>query len=583
MKKYQSQFLTLVRNIKCLLATAIIFSLLGGAIQPIYGYLISEGISSLSYPGKDIYLAGMWSGIYFLIFAICNMFIIFIQYYVFRIIGEKIAKLLRLQTFDKYLALDASFYDIPENNPGSLLSKLSTDTTNVNGIALSMFCSTAQSISTVLIGIIGGFIYNWTLSLINLAFLPFFIVLVMLLFKIMTTFANVDDDVNTKVGSMISECVNNTVTIYSYNMQNHLKEKNGQIIDNGFNLIKYKIVISGIFFGVSQGILFFIYATLFYSGGKLVDSGKLDAYKMFKAIFILLFASFGLQMAQVYVGDMTKAKESLISLYKVLLTEPKIDISKKEENIIASNIKGHISFKNVTFAFPSKPDIIVLDNISFEVNPGQSVAFVGASGSGKSTIVQLIERFYDVNSGSIEIDGTDIKKYDIISLRKEIGVVLQEPVIFQRNVMENIRYGKLEASDDEVKEVARQARIEQYVNEENFDKEKVSGGEKQRIAIARAMIKKPKILLLDEATSALDKENEEKVQEHLNECMVGKTSIIVAHRLSTVEKCDKIYLVENGKIIEEGNHQELIEMKGKYYKLYKSGQGNKNENIPVII
>ena len=316
----------------------------------------------------------------------------------------------------------------------------------------------------------------------------------MLLFKIMTTFANVDDDVNTKVGSMISECVNNTVTIYSYNMQNHLKEKNGQIIDNGFNLIKYKIVISGIFFGVSQGILFFIYATLFYSGGKLVDSGKLDAYKMFKAIFILLFASFGLQMAQVYVGDMTKAKESLISLYKVLLTEPKIDISKKEENIIASNIKGHISFKNVTFAFPSKPDIIVLDNISFEVNPGQSVAFVGASGSGKSTIVQLIERFYDVNSGSIEIDGTDIKKYDIISLRKEIGVVLQEPVIFQRNVMENIRYGKLEASDDEVKEVARQARIEQYVNEENFDKEKVSGGEKQRIAIARAMIKKPKIL-----------------------------------------------------------------------------------------
>ena len=162
-------------------------------------------------------------------------------------------------------------------------------------------------------------------------------------------------------------------------------------------------------------------------------------------------------------------------------------------------------------------------------------------------------------------------------------MVLQEPVIFQRNVMENIRYGKLEASDDEVKEVARQARIEQYVNEENFDKEKVSGGEKQRIAIARAMIKKPKILLLDEATSALDKENEEKVQEHLNECMVGKTSIIVAHRLSTVEKCDKIYLVENGKIIEEGNHQELIEMKGKYYKLYKSGQGNKNENIPVII
>ena len=578
LKKYQSQFMSIIKNFKGLLVIAIIFSLIAGSIQPMYGFLMSEGINSLS-DISDPYGKGKQVGIYFLLYATCNMFIIFFQYLSFRIIGERIAKILRLKTFDKYLELDASFYDISENNPGSLLSKLSTDTTNLNGIALSTFCSTTQSISTVLIGIIGGFIYNWKLSLVNLAFMPVMISFHAVLFKIMTSFARTDDKVNLKVGSMISECVNNTVTIFSYNMQRHLKEKQASIVDWGFDQIKRKIFISSFFFGCSQGILFFIYATLFYLGSYLVDNGSLKIPDMFKAIFILLFASMGVGMAQVYVGDMTKAKESLLNLYKVINTEPKIDISKKEDSIVPTEIKGHIKFTNVTFAFPSKPDIRVLDNVSFEVNPGQCVAFVGTSGSGKSTIVQLIERFYDIDSGSIEIDDIDIKKYDIIALRKFIGVVLQEPVIFQRNVKENIRYGNLEATDEMVLEVAKQARIEQYVNEENYDKEKVSGGEKQRIAIARAMLKKPSILLLDEATSALDKENEEKVQEHLNECMVGRTSIVVAHRLSTVEKCDKIFLIEEGKIIEQGTHQELIELQGKYYKLYIAGQGKTNTLI----
>ena len=165
-------------------------------------------------------------------------------------------------------------------------------------------------------------------------------------------------------------------------MQRHLKEKQASIIDWGFDQIKHKIFISSIFFGCSQGILFFIYATLFYFGSYLVDNGSLKIPDMFKAIFILLFASMGVGMAQVYVGDMTKAKESLINLYKVINTEPKIDITKKEDSIVPTEIKGHIKFTNVTFAFPSKPDIKVLDNVSFEVKPGQCVAFVGTISCG---------------------------------------------------------------------------------------------------------------------------------------------------------------------------------------------------------
>ncbi len=231
--------------------------------------------------------------------------------------------------------------------------------------------------------------------------------------------------------------------------------------------------------------------------------------------------------------------------------------------------RGKIEFKNVSFSYPTRKTQIIYKDLSFTILPGQSVAFVGLSGSGKSTIIQLLERFYDVTNGQILIDDVDIRSYDIVSLRNMISLVGQEPVLFKGSIADNIRYGKLDATEQEVRKAAEKAKISSRIDDANIN---VSGGEKQRVAIARAVIRDPKILLLDEATSALDKKIEEEIHQALDEIMKGRTSIVIAHRLATVQKCDVIFVMESGNIIEKGNHQELIDLKGKYLELHTSGE-----------
>ena len=269
----------------------------------------------------------------------------------------------------------------------------------------------------------------------------------------------------------------------------------------------------------------------------------------------------------------SKAKKAFASIFKTLDTETLIDPSEKanEGKISPDKLKGKIELKNVTFAYPTRPDQPILRNISLTIEAGQSSALVGYSGCGKSTIIQLIERYYDVDSGEVLLDDINIKDYNLFELRKRIGLVSQEPVLFKRSVYENILYGKLNASREEVFEAAKKAVIEKFFNKDQMGtkEDPVSGGEKQRLAIARAFLKDPVILLLDEATSALDKESEIEVQKSIDELQKGRTSVAVAHRLSTIEGSDVIFVLENGKVVEKGSHKELIALGQKYATLYK--------------
>jgi ATP-binding cassette subfamily B (MDR/TAP) protein 1 len=246
---------------------------------------------------------------------------------------------------------------------------------------------------------------------------------------------------------------------------------------------------------------------------------------------------------------------------------------------------GKIEFRNVTFAYPTKPKQKILKNLSLIINPGEHVALVGYSGSAKSTIIQLIERYYDVNDGEILIDDINIKDYNLYELRKKVGLVSQEPTLFRVSVLENVRYGNLEATDDQCIEAAREANIMKFFSKDKMNevlgapgkgqsgvgtkKDPVSGGEKQRLAIARAFLKNPTILLLDEATSALDKDSELEVQKSLDKLASNRTCVSIAHRLSTIEKCDQIFVLENGRLVEQGTHEELMNLKRKYYTLHK--------------
>ena len=327
-------------------------------------------------------------------------------------------------------------------------------------------------------------------------------------------------------------------------------------------------------FGFNQIVIFGIFSLAFWFAGDEVSSGRADFTAVLKSFFAVFLASFSTAQSQLHFPDVAKGKAAAKRVFAIIDRQPLIASVEGAKNV---DLGGKIELRNVDFAYPERPDSLVFNDFSLSVEAGKTMALVGESGSGKSSVISLIERFYDPQSGGVYLDGENIKDMDIAYLRSQIGLVSQEPVLFNMSVADNIAYGCPDASMEKIQEAARAANAHSFIESlpEGYHTMlgegciQLSGGQKQRVAIARAIVKDPKILLLDEATSALDAESERVVQDALDRLMVGRTTVVVAHRLSTIRDADCIAVVYKGKLIEQGNHKELLAQKGSYARLVR--------------
>ena len=570
------EILELLSDHKLDLVIGTIGGFLYGAGTPLAGLFFGKTMVALSPQDiKIIKREGLKWSLLHLGIAVLGGLSIFLKSWKLESLGAVITSKMRKRVFKKYLELDLQFFDQDYNTPGSLLTKLSIDTTKISVIVLSVFGSIISSVGGIIVSIVLGMIFDWRLALISTAFLPFTLFFTVFKAYFRANGSQSNYDLKIEAGSIISECVISTKTIFSFNFQQKAVHIYSSILEKENNGILKKGIFSGLLFGIGIFITFACRAVLMKCSYLFIKNQTLNYEDMMCALNCLLTMG-GICHSLMLLAELPKAREAFRSLFRILRTPSEIiafeDVNKDKQ--FPSEFKGKIEFKNVTFAYPTKPENIILNNLSLTINPGQHAALVGFSGSGKSTIIQLIERYYDPVKGDVFIDDINVKDYNLYKLRKKIGLVSQEPVLFKRSVYENILYGKLDAKENEVIEAAEKAAINKFFkNEQKGEKnETVSGGEKQRLAIARAFLKDPSILLLDEATSALDKESEIEVQKSINELQKGRTSVAVAHRLSTIIDSDVIFYLEYGVVKEKGTHNELLAKRGKYYKLYESSE-----------
>ncbi len=492
------------------------------------------------------------------------------QSYLVSYIGQRVVIDVREVLFRKFQRMPISYFD--KHQTGETMSYLTND---VNAMQSALVDNLIEMVTegAILIGSLAMMVYlDWKLSLLTLVVIPLVGQAMKVFGRRIKVTGTVIQERLADITSLLQESISSIRVVKSFVREEYEIERFCRQNELNFQAAMKNVQLTSLLTPTVEFLAAVAVTFIVWFGGYEVVNGEITAGALVAFLtYAVNLANPVKRLSRVY-GNLQKAMAAVDRVFDVLDLEE--TVRNRPGAIDLPATQGHVSVKNVTFEY--KPGSPALQHVSLEVAPGQMIAFVGPSGAGKSTIANLIPRFYDVTEGEILIDGHDIRDLTVESLRQQIGIVPQETMLFSSTVRENIRYGRLDATDEEVEEAAKAANADVFIRElpEGYDTQigerglNLSGGQRQRISIARAILKNPRILILDEATSALDTESEKVVQAALDKLMVGRTSFVIAHRLSTIFEANQIYVIDSGQIREHGTHEELLEKGGLYSNLY---------------
>ena len=567
MKNY-TRLLAYIKPYLGLFGLAIICIILASGANLYLPWIIKDMIDKVL-AERDMEMLNVISVSIVVVFAFRGFFYYW-QSYLVSYIGQRVVVDVREIMFRKFQRMPMAYFD--KHQTGETMSFLTND---VNAIQSALVDNLIDMFTegAILIGSIGMMLYlDWKLTLLTLVTVPLVGSAMRIFGKKIKSTSRVIQEKLADITSLLQESISSIRVVKSFVREDYEIDRFRTENELNFKATIDNVKISSLLTPTVEFLAAVAVTFIVWFGGYEVVNGIMSAGALVAFLtYAVNLANPVKRLSRIY-GKIQKAMAAIDRIFGVLdLPET---VNDKPDAIVLPKVSGHVKVKNVTFSYDGVHN--ALENVSFDVQPGQMIAFVGPSGAGKSTIANLIPRFYDVTAGAIEIDGHDIRDVTVHSLREQIGIVPQETLLFSTTVMENIRYGRLNATDDEVIAAAKAANADKFIRElpdgyQTLIGERglnLSGGQRQRMAIARAMLKNPQILILDEATSALDTESEKIVQSALDDLMVGRTSFVIAHRLSTIFAADKIFVIDKGRVCESGTHKELLELGGVYSNLY---------------